>query len=739
MISCCIITKNEEKNLIRCYNSIRNYVTELVIVDTGSEDSTLALAKSITPNVYKYKWDNNFSNARNFAKKFASNQFILSIDADEEIKDGGELLRTLQTLDSDVGGLFVDVISYSTFSNSTSNKFRSPQVRIFRNLPNIYFNGRVHEQVTQSISNLGLKIKQSKIEIIHHGYNTEKLKILDKYQRNLNLIDIELNENYSNYYLLHKANTLLYLGRMHEAEKILLDNRNEFLSSNDLVKFFNILGRIYLNKSDFLNASNYFKKSLDVNPIQKDVLLDLSTISYHLSDHKNALNFIEKLEAINDSNTSIRGEIETPIQNIIFKKAKILLLLKQYKIALDYLLNNFDIFKTDYDILYLLANAFYKNQLFGNALNILQLSFLNGLDNPKYFETKSSILNNIDSKNRVKISLCMIVKDEENQIYDCLLSALNLVQEIIIVDTGSTDNTKEIAKQFTNKVFDYIWCDDFSDARNQSIKHATGEWILYLDADERLSNINVAKLINYLDNLDPKIGAVNCLIENVVTKSNGTTETQLGYYPRLFRNYGYPIIKFEGLIHEQISNSFKKLNLDETKSDIIIKHLGYQIEFIESKNKIQRNLDLLNRSLNNDVNDAYLKFHLGQTYIQLNDFEHAKIYFKNALELSELSVPVKCSALNQLAQLEGIAGNYTEAIKLASESVRLIPNQKFGRLILIEANYLQKNYSEALIQINSFQAYSKAGKLDIEIAYDIEYDDDKIEKLKQKIMSINKG
>ena len=83
-----------------------------------------------------------------------------------------------------------------------------------------------------------------------------------------------------------------------------------------------------------------------------------------------------------------------------------------------------------------------------------------------------------------KISLCMIVKNEEAYLEECLTSVKDLVSEIIIVDTGSTDKTKEIAKKFGAKIIDFTWIDDFAAARNASIKQATGDWILVLDADE---------------------------------------------------------------------------------------------------------------------------------------------------------------------------------------------------------------------------------------------------------------
>ena len=98
------------------------------------------------------------------------------------------------------------------------------------------------------------------------------------------------------------------------------------------------------------------------------------------------------------------------------------------------------------------------------------------------------------------ISLCMITKNEDLFLEQCLNSVKNLVDEIIIVDTGSTDRTKEISRKFTDNVFDFEWCDDFSAARNESLKHATGDWILVLDADETISEKDHHTIKEFIDN-----------------------------------------------------------------------------------------------------------------------------------------------------------------------------------------------------------------------------------------------
>jgi glycosyltransferase involved in cell wall biosynthesis len=118
------------------------------------------------------------------------------------------------------------------------------------------------------------------------------------------------------------------------------------------------------------------------------------------------------------------------------------------------------------------------------------------------------------------VSLCMIVKNEEEVLHQCLNSVKEICDEMIIVDTGSTDKTKEIAKQYTEKVFDFKWIDDFSAARNFSFSHATQDYILWLDADDILLTEDQEKLKILKNNLDDSIDAVS-MFYNIAFDEDG--------------------------------------------------------------------------------------------------------------------------------------------------------------------------------------------------------------------------
>src|SRR6266568_212803 len=103
----------------------------------------------------------------------------------------------------------------------------------------------------------------------------------------------------------------------------------------------------------------------------------------------------------------------------------------------------------------------------------------------------------------MSISLCLMARNEETKLAACLQSAADLADETIIVDTGSSDGTLELASKLGAGVFEFPWCDDFAAARNECIRHATGDFIFWMDADERIDEVNRQKLRSLFQNLPP--------------------------------------------------------------------------------------------------------------------------------------------------------------------------------------------------------------------------------------------
>jgi glycosyltransferase involved in cell wall biosynthesis len=201
-----------------------------------------------------------------------------------------------------------------------------------------------------------------------------------------------------------------------------------------------------------------------------------------------------------------------------------------------------------------------------------------------------------------KLSLCMIVKDEALVLGPCLESVRGAVDEIIVVDTGSSDETVSIAIEHGASVFEHEWQDDFSLARNISLENSTGDWILFLDADERLDRDSIPKLKEIIN----KENVEGCRLEFVNYIDDGSS-TMKNFMLRLFRNRGY---RFTGKIHEQIEHEISKQGVI-IQAPIIIHHLGYLSKIKNLKQKGSRNITMLQKELRDSPQNPYLRFQLG--------------------------------------------------------------------------------------------------------------------------------
>ena len=259
------------------------------------------------------------------------------------------------------------------------------------------------------------------------------------------------------------------------------------------------------------------------------------------------------------------------------------------------------------------------------------------------------------------ITLSMIVKNEGEHLKDCLLSVKDVVDEIVLVDTGSTDNTIEIAKEFGAKVYNFNWIDDFSAARNFALDHSSGDWILYLDADERLSDSSK----NELKNLTRRKNecAYFCKVKSI---NDFNRRSSVMDYVRLFPNEKN--IRFEGKIHEQIENALRNENYSIKKSNIEILHLGYNLSDENLKEKAKRNLQLLSKEFENNPS-SYYAFQLGQSYGILNDKINAEKYFRISLNDTTLKNEYKSLAYRYLSVNSVEKGEWDSALSYIEKSL----------------------------------------------------------------------
>lgn len=234
----------------------------------------------------------------------------------------------------------------------------------------------------------------------------------------------------------------------------------------------------------------------------------------------------------------------------------------------------------------------------------------------------------------MNLSVCMIVKNEEKNIEHCLNCLKPYNFEIVVVDTGSIDGTREIARQYTENVYDFTWCDDFSAARNFAISKASNEYVMVVDSDEYLESIDLDDVYRIIEDYPNMVGRIQ--IKSTFSDKNQQGEN-IEWISRIFSK---KLFHYEGRIHEQVTPLEEK-NYHMYQLPVVFLHDGYDLTEEKKKEKAQRNIRLLEFELerlekaevegNESGQMAYILFQLGKGYYMLGDYQKACEYFSRGL------------------------------------------------------------------------------------------------------------
>ena len=287
------------------------------------------------------------------------------------------------------------------------------------------------------------------------------------------------------------------------------------------------------------------------------------------------------------------------------------------------------------------------------------------------------------------ISICMIVKNEEKHLPKCLESVGGLGAEIVIVDTGSTDQTVEIARRYGARIFYFPWNNNFSDARNESLKHATREWIIWLDADDLLPETEHEK-IRKLAHREPNRGFY------FILRNQGIDDSRC-YQLRMFPNR--PDIRFEGAIHEQVANTLKRLKIPIQNTDVTLIHTGYATEEIV-RGKKKKYLKMMEEWLVKHPDDCLIQYQFALTNHTMDQHQKAVQEFEKFLSHSDCLNQDKNVVFYALI-LTGRSylnlGNTDKALHYLLEAEKLNTNSDFLKISLAEV-YTNRSEPEKAIQ-----------------------------------------
>lgn len=655
-LSICMIVKNEEDNISRAIRSFLPVADEIVVNDTGSNDNTLNILRQFPKvRVIQSEWKDDFSYSRNLSIDAARCSWILWMDADDVIPESmiGDILK-LKTAPLDRGFGFQVVNTQAGMPVGV----RFMQARMFPNHPEIRFERKVHEQIIFSLARLGLHMFYLETELWHMGYEEESVK-KDKSRRNLKILledeDLErdpglmaqLGDSYN--ILEDWENAVKWYTKAVDLPALSEMNHDLYLAlpSN--------IGRCYQRWGKFEEALVWLEKALANDPQHLEAQFYKAELLYKHGRKQESVPLFEKLLASQMKHSSTGTQFDV----LKIYSWKYLCDWYQSEKRTDLLLETAKIFHEAYPqvletslylgkacisagldkegVQLLTAVMDQRPDLDSDAWHALVLGWDRLGNTQMVQETRTKMQQAFPSGvDGPMLSICMIVKNEEQSLAECLQSIQGLADELIIADTGSEDRTVEIAKQFGARVEHFTWCDDFAAARNFSISKATGQWILWLDADDRVLEEDKSRIRALVKSQIPRppkrqLKAWGFLVKNSTDGGNtGSVFNQI----RLFPNFQG--IEFRGRIHEQLLPALTEKSIGAEFTDIRIIHAGYtDPETVQKKQ--QRNLEILTGDLENNpsAHTAVRYYSIAGACKDLRDFSQAVEWYQKAVEQAE--------------------------------------------------------------------------------------------------------
>lgn len=271
-----------------------------------------------------------------------------------------------------------------------------------------------------------------------------------------------------------------------------------------------------------------------------------------------------------------------------------------------------------------------------------------------------------------RLSLCMIVRDNENTIEACLASIRPWVDEIVIVDTGSTDRTPEICRQFDARMFDLPWTDDFSTARNESMKSATGDWIFWMDSDDIIPENQGRRLRKLVDggHTEDCLGYV-MQVHCPATDSGAMTIVD---HVKLFRNR--PELRFEHRIHEQILPSIRRASGNVVFTDIHVVHAGSDQTVEGQQRKLERDFRILKLDLEERPNHPFVLFNLGMTHENAGEYSLAETFLRRSIDVAGQNESHLAKAWALLVNCLRCQSRDRDAVEAASKGLTQFPDNQ---------------------------------------------------------------
>ncbi|MDI9556513.1 MAG: glycosyltransferase [Pseudomonadota bacterium] len=691
-VSLCMIVKNEESNVARCLTSAKPVVDEIIVVDTGSTDRTKALCQALGAKVYDFAWTEDFAEARNVSLAKATGDWILVLDADEVIspRDYPVLRKCTAKAPKKPGAFMMTTRNYLNVpqqkgwqandgqyaEEAGSGWFPSDKVRLFSRDKRIRFDNRVHEIVEPSLRKLGLEPETIAAPVHHYG-KLDTGKTIEKGKTYYALGKKKLEDNGADVKSVRElAIQAMELGNQEEA--FALWTQVVALTPDSAQAHMN-LAHLHLEAGRFWEALDAGRKAMSLDPAMKEACLNCAMGEFYAGDMGKTITILERLLE--------RVEHYPPATALL---AAACLVRGHREKAARHLDNLRERGFGDSSFLRAYAERLRQAGRPVEAGTLLEAAGKSSQDS-LIMGVRQTV-----PPDRPSLSLCMIARDEEDSIGRALSSVASVVSEMIVVDTGSKDRTREIALELGAKVYDFPWCDDFAAARNVSLSRATGDWIFILDADEALAPVDAERLVRLTETAGEDIAGFFFQTRNYTTEMNvegwtrndgryAAEEAGSGWFPsgkvRLFRND--PRVRYEGAVHEMIEQAMERQGLRWADCEVPIHHYGP----LTGRSKGEFYYRLGQKKIVESAGNARAVYELAVQAGRLRRFAESIALWQRYLALDvKDDLPLAFLNLGH-AYLE--TGQYGKAIDASGKALSIDPGLKEAALNLAMAEFYE--------------------------------------------------
>ena len=654
-LSVAMIVKDGEQTLGACLESVKGIADEIVVVDTGSSDRTVEVAREHGARIEHFAWRDDFSAARNASIQMAAGDWVLWMDADDVLpKEEHQKIR--KAMARGPGEAF-----YFSLENTGADRSRYPQLRLFPNLPGVRFERPVHEQVVGSLEGLGIRCVRTDIRVVHTGYTTDAITS-KKRRKYLGMMRRWLAAHPEDADVRFRVGHTLYgEGDSQAAElefKLLADDETLKMQRPSIARMaLTFLGRVRMDLKRHDQALEPLTESVDMAPGSALARLYLGECLLEMGRAK------EAREHLTHALENEEGEVFFPVDP------------KGVRRSCEELLERCGEAGVPGS-----RDADHQKALDLNGRGAKQNASKNGRESGD------------------RLSLAMIVKDEADRLGRCLESVQGLVDEIVVVDTGSSDGTVEVARGYGAKVHYFEWCEDFSAARNESLKHASGDWIMWLDADDIFPKENHPKVRRAMKEGKGKAFYFRLQDEGF----DATSCLQLRLFPNLQG------VQFEMPVHEQVSLSLGRLGIRMGATDIVVRHTGYTTQEVV-KAKQARYFKIMTRWLETHPEDYIVRNHKAHTHYvwgELDDAirEYQRIVDEGAAE-ADRNLIIQTTAHLYIGRSQMRKGAHEEALGPLHEALKLDDHYAVTHMTLGECYVRLNRIDESIRHLELAKRY----------------------------------